>query len=239
MAKLSRKNLKKDHFAEEVSEGIGYIAAHRRTVLAGGIALIVAVMAVVGLVRYRTEANTKARQDFQAAMNIVHGVVSADEKTGFITFATNIEKAMRTEAALTKVSQDHAGRLEGEMARLYLAMSVLEEGNTGEGLEQLEALLNSPDSETASLARKGLADLLTSEKKYDEALKHYEYLVEHPTVTVPREITELYGLFDLYKATDEAKAVELLDGVIERDGAGVEMARGLRSGLSPASPPEG
>jgi hypothetical protein len=90
-----------------------------------------------------------------------------------------------------------------------------------------------------------LAKLWTTFRgKTEEALKHYQYLVDHPTEMLPKERVELFGLYDALIATDEQKALELVKGVEERGGAGREMAMRLRMSLearlgvaTPPTPP--
>ena len=128
MARISRKQLKKDRFAEEVGHQVSYIREHRTKVTVLAVVVIVAVVGGSGFYRYRQQQAAAARRVFQESMNVFHGVVSLDEKEGQVTFATTIEKEIRTTQALQQVIDEYSGRFEGHMARLYKAMFDLELG---------------------------------------------------------------------------------------------------------------
>jgi len=231
VAKLTRKQLKKDRFVEEVGEVVGIFTTHRNLIVGIAVAVVVLVVAGAGFYRYQQERDTEARQALQAALGNYYGQVSLDQIPGRVTFATTIAKDQAIRESLTKVAEDFAGRLEGEVAQLHLALYEVSDGDLEKGKTMLEGLLDHRDDEVAALARKALADQLQREEKNEEALAHYQHLVDNPTDMLPRERVELFGLYDALLATDEQKALELVKSIEERDGAGREMASRLRAGL--------
>lgn len=245
MAKLTRKQLKQDRFVKEVSEAVGFFATHRKLITGVAVTVAVLVVAGVGFYRYQQGLANEARIALQEAMINYYGLDSRDTGPESFTFETTNDKEQKIKESLNKVAQDYAGRLEGEVARLHLALYEVAEGDPEEGKTMLAGFLDHPDDEVAALARKALADQLQREGQSEEALKHYEHLVENPTEMLPKERVELFGLYDALLATDEQKALELLKSIEERDGAGREMAARLRAGLesrlgvmpAPTTPP--
>jgi tetratricopeptide (TPR) repeat protein len=245
LAKLTRKQLKKDRFVEEVGEAVGLFTTHRNSIIAAVVGAVLLVGGGIGFYRYRVEQNEQARLAFQKAMDNYYGEVSLNKVPGRITFATSIEKEMKTEESLKAVAEQYSGRFEGKMARLHLALYQLRDGDPEEGRKMLEALIDDSGAEVSGMARKALADHLQMEGKSEEALKHYQYLADHPTEMLPRERVELFGLYDALLATDEQKALELVKAVEERGGAGREVAMRLRMSLearlgaaTPPTPPQ-
>ena len=245
MAKLTRKQLKKDRFVEEVGEVVGFFSTHRKLIVGVAAAIIVLAVAGSGYYRYAQQQDVQARLDFQEAMANYYGEVSLDAIPGRVTFATTIEKEMRTEESLKKVAEGYSGRFEGQAARLYLALYELRDGDTEEGMKMIEDVIDTSNPDVAALARKAIADQLQREGKNEEAIQYYQYLLEHPTDLMPRERVELFGLYDALLATDEQKALELVTEVEERGGAGQETALRLRmvlegrlgQGTPPIAPP--
>ncbi|MDA1315635.1 MAG: tetratricopeptide repeat protein [Acidobacteria bacterium] len=231
MAKLTRKQLKKDRFVEEVGEAVGFFTTHRNSIIAAAVAVVLLVVGGIGFYRYRVDQNEQARLAFQAAMDNYYGEVSLNNMPGRITFATSIEKEMKTEESLKTVAEQYSGRFEGQNARLHLALYELRDGDPDEGQKMLEAVIDGSGAEVSGMARKALADHLQLVGKNEEAIKHYQYLVDHPTEMLPKARVELFGLYDALMATDEQKALELVKGVEERGGAGREMASRLRMTL--------
>ena len=86
MARLSRKQLKKDRFAEEVGHSVVYVSSHRKQFLiwgALGVALIIGIVSYAG---YRRARSADARAEFHKAVNMYHGKVDTEERPGGITF---------------------------------------------------------------------------------------------------------------------------------------------------------
>lgn len=231
MAKLTRKQLKKDRFVEEVGEAVGFFTTHRTSIIAAAVGVVVLVVGGIGFYRYKLEQDEQARRAFQEAMDNYYGQVSLSTQPGRVTFATSIEKEMKIEESLKTVAEDYSGRFEGELARLHLALNELRDGDPEEGKKMLQAVMDDTGKEVSGLARKALADQLQLEGKHEEALKHYQYLVDNPTAMLPRERVELFGLYDALLATDQQKALELVKAVEERDGAGREIATRIRMSL--------
>ena len=221
--RITRKQLKKDRFAEEVGHQVSYIRQHRTKVTVFAVLLVVAIVGGSGFYRYRAQQAATARHAFQDSMNVFHGTVALDQKEGQVTFATSIEKEMRTTEALEKVINDHSGRFEGKAAQLYRAMFDLELGHYDEGRGKLEELIGDSNEDLGALARMGLADLLRHQGKLDESRKHYEYLVENPSAMVPKVRAQL-ALITVLKETDPDDAAKTLREIQEGGGAGAEQA---------------
>ena len=163
MAKLTRKQLKKDRFVEEVGEAVGFFSTHRNLIAGVAAAIIVLAVAGGGYYRYAQQQDVQARLEFQEAMANYYGEVSLDTIPGRVTFATTIEKEMRTEESLKKVAEVYSGRFEGQAARLYLALYELRDGDTEEGMKMIEDVIDTSNPDVAALARKAIADQLQRE----------------------------------------------------------------------------
>ncbi len=244
MAKLTRKQLRKDRFVEEVGEAVGFFTTHRNSLIGATVAILAAILGGIGFYHYRQEQGKQARLALQEAIGNYYGEVSLNEVPGRITFATSIEKEMKIEESLNKVVEGYAGRFEGEVAHLHLALYELRDGDPEEGKRMLEVLIDDTSDEASGMARKALADQLQREGKNEEAIKYYQYLIDNPSDMLPRERVELFGMYDALAATDEQKALELVKEVEERGGAGRELAMRLRMSLearlgitTPPSPP--
>lgn len=231
MAKLTRKQLRKDRFVEEVGEAVGFFTTHRNSLVGASVAILLAILGGIGFYHYRQEQANEARLALQEAIGNYYGEVSLNEVPGRITFATSIEKEMKIEESLNKVVEEYGGRFEGQVARLHLALAELQDGDPEEGKKMLEALIDDNGDEASGMARKALADQLQREGKNEEAIEYYQYLIDNPTDMLPKERVELFGMYDALLATDEQQALELVKAVEERAGAGRELAMRLRMSL--------
>ena len=60
MAKITRKQLKKDRFAEEVRHSVSYVSTHRNSMIAAAAALVVITGGIYGYVTYRRAAELRS-----------------------------------------------------------------------------------------------------------------------------------------------------------------------------------
>ena len=92
MARISRKQLKKDEIREELAGSVGYLVEHRNIVI---IAAVLAIVIGAGLAFYlghrRTE-RAESRKALQDAIELFHGRVDTEQRIGVITFTTTIER---------------------------------------------------------------------------------------------------------------------------------------------------
>jgi predicted negative regulator of RcsB-dependent stress response len=231
VAKITRKQLKEDRFAEEVGHSVEYVAHHRKQVILWAVGLVAAVLAVAGYFRYTHQQETEARHAFQEAMNLFHGQVETVEpQIGVVTFATNIEKNAKVTEAFEAISKNYPSRFEGAAAQYYLALHDIEQGRREEGQKRLESIVAGRNQEVASLARLALADLLQAEGKKDEARDMYQYLVDHPTDLVPAPRAQL-ALAKILIESDPQKAREMLESLQAMPGAISVTAVNLMSRL--------
>ena len=234
MAKINRKHLKEDRFAEEVGHSVEYVAHHRKQVILWIAGVVLLVIAVAGYFRYTQQREIEARRAFQEAMNLFNGQVeTVDPQVGVVTFATNIEKNAKVTEAFEALAKNYPNRFEGAAAEYYLALNDIDQGRREEGEKRLRTAMNERNQEAAALARLALANLLKAGDKKDEARELYQYLIDHPTNLVPAPRAQL-ALAELLIESDPEKAREILVSLQQMPGAISVMAVNLMSRL-PAS----
>jgi predicted negative regulator of RcsB-dependent stress response len=217
VAKITRKQLKQDRFAEEVTHSVSYVSGHRKQVT---IAAVVAIAIGVGAamwVGYQRRRAGEAREAFHAALEKFHGAVETEPRLGRVTFSTSIEKYREVRAALEKVASDFSGHAEGSGARYYLALVDIEQKQDQEGEEKLKAVVDSGHEQFAAMARLALGDLYVRQGKLDEARVHYQYLIDHPSDFVPKARAQL-ALARAIAATSPEEARKMLEELRQQAG---------------------
>ncbi|MCU0246092.1 MAG: tetratricopeptide repeat protein [Bryobacter sp.] len=187
MDRLTRKELKTDHFVEEVQHGIEYVESHRRQLYRyGGIAL--AVLAVVGSVWFFLRWQKQQRKDaFQQYLLAYEATVGPAPTGGAIkAFATQEEKDKAIAAALNNVIAKYAGSDEARLSQYVLAARRAEEGKIPEAEQLLKEASQASDYDIASLGKFELANLYASEGKSADAEKLYRELMGKPSRLVSK-----------------------------------------------------
>ena len=225
MAKLNRKYLKRDRFAEEVGQQVKYLSAHRNKVI---VSVAVALALAIGggsFWSYKRAKAASGRVALHKALDLFHGVVSLENRPGTVTFATTLERIRRTSEAMEGVIGDYAGSAPAAAAEYYLGLLNAEQQKTEEARTRFEAAIDGPDPEYAALSRLAFAEMLEQSGEIDEARRHYERLAAEPTRVVSKARAQV-ALARTYAASDPAKAREILNAVQQENGPEASMLIG-------------
>lgn len=239
MAKhISRKELKKNEFAETMMHGAEAVAAHQRLtwIVGGAIAL---VLVLVGGWRYYSQNQTaRASVGLQAAMKIFGARIRASGEPAAPDEVTYIdEKNKYTDAAKSfgDVVARYGGTQPGHVARYYEALCLAQLDKNDEAEKELKAVESSGDASLAPLAQFQLAQVYDNTNRSDQALKIYQQLADKPAEFVPRAVV-LLKMADHHSKSNPQEAAKLYNQVKTEfpDSAAAQAAdKGLQL-LSPA-----
>ena len=196
MARISRKELKKDEFVQEVTHTVEYVQMHRQPIVVWS-AVIGGLLAVVlGGYLLWNKRNADASDSLARALRTFHGPVlptgapptqGSNEKY----YSSDKEKYTTALQEFQAIAGKYSMLKQSEVAHYYIGLCQLQLGNTAEGQRELLALAEGKNEQVGSLARFALASALVSQNKMDEAEKHYRYLIEHPSAEVPKTATQM------------------------------------------------
>jgi len=218
MDRITRKNLKDDKFAAEVTHSVEYIAGHRRqATLYGGIG--VAVLAVaLGIFLYWQHRQNAAHQGLYKALETHHALISEDDRPGRVTYKTEEQKTARALVQFSELARNYPRSTEGRMARYYIGVIQFEMGKTAEAQKQLEQVIGEGQDSILALARLSLAEVYVAQGKHDEAGKIYDYLLKQPTDTVSESRVKLAMVRHLQSRNKPEEARKLLMELLKTPG---------------------
>ncbi len=226
MDRITRKSLKTDRFADEVSHSVEYLSEHRRQMtLYGSIAGAVLLLAA-GAFFYWRNTSAAAHEAVAKALDSYHAGISEEEVPGRTTFKTEAEKNAQSLKDFELVARQYSGREEGKLARSYLGLGNYRMGQTAEAQKRLEQVISERDDNVTALARLTLAEIYASQGKDDQARKMYNYLVQHPTDTVPEARAQL-ALARFLSKRNPQEARKLLMALMQRPTAAAGAAGNL------------
>lgn len=226
MDRITRKSLKTDRFADEVSHSVEYLAEHRRqTTIYGGIAAAVLLVAA-GIFFYWRYSSNAAHEALAKALDTYHAGISEEEVTGRTTFKSEADKNAQSMKDFETVARDYSGREEGKIARYYLGLVHYQMGHTAEAQKRLEQVISERDDNVTALARLTLAEIYVSQGKDDLVRKTYDYLIQHPTDMVPEARAQL-ALARFLSKRNPQEARKLLMALMQRPTAAAGAAGNL------------
>lgn len=233
MDRLTRHELKTDHFAEEVGHTVEWLGLHRRQAIQyGGIAL--AVIAIAAGAYYWTAARHRTRQaDLAEALRNVNAAVGTAPNEAYKVFPTAEEKDKAVVKGLAEVAARHAGSMEGDIATYLLGTHAIDKGRLPEAETNLKTVAGEGEKEYAALAKLALADLYATQNKIGEAEKLLRPVIDSPAVSVSKEAASL-ALARILKESKPEEARKLLDPLRTGTGAASRQAIALLGELPPA-----
>lgn len=214
MDRHTRKDLKTDKFAQEVTHTFEFLTHHTAEVKRyGAIALV--VVALAAGIFYYTRYQTGVRQDaLSKALRIDDAGVGTtpppNQPPGALMYATAAEKDQARTKAFSDLVAKYHGTQEGAIAQMYLASDCVDKGNLAEGEKRYKDVADTAPGPYASMARMSLARVYEAEGKNAEAEKILRQAVAHPTITVSKEQATIQLALFIAK-TNPAEARKMLE----------------------------
>ncbi len=234
MDRLTRKELKKDVFAEELGRTVTFMEQHRRQFFFGGVAALIALLLLVGWRYYSRHQHQVRQRELADALRIQNTAVGAETGNPALpTFRTVEERRKAATKAFEALAAKYPGTDEALIARYYLATIRAEEGKTDEAARLFQEVAASKNRDYASLARYALAQLYAQQGRLADGEKLLRDLMEHPTVLVSKEQATITLARMLARSKPE-EARKLLEPLRTRPGA---VSRAALSALGEIATP--
>ena len=210
MDRLTRKELKSDHFALEVQHGVEFVSGHRKQMGLYGVIAAVVVAIVLGVYFYRQHTRAERQEALSGALQIVNAQVGPQQNEYTLAFPTEAARKQASTKALTDVASKYSGSEEGDLADYMLGTMSANDGNLTDAEKRLKHVADSGGTNPASLAKLALAQVYAAEGKPAEAEKVARDLLDHPTVVVSKE-QATFTLAHILEDTKPGEARKLLE----------------------------
>ncbi len=210
MDRYTRKNLKTDKFALEVTHTWEILSEHRSEVIRySAIGLAVIVLAA-GIYFYRHHQAGVREQALAQAMRIDDATVGPNVQPTNLHFDTAEEKEKALVKAYSDLATKYRGSQEGAIAALYLASRSADQGNLADAERRYKDIVDSAPKPYAAMARLSLAQVYEGEGKDADAEKVLRTAVAHPEVTVSKAEASI-ALAQLLAKTKPDEAQKILE----------------------------
>ena len=232
MARITRKELKSDKFAQEVGLTVTFFEEHQKDVVRyGGIAVAV-ILLVGGFFVYQRHENAARQEELGQAIRVQETPVATVAAGGQPTFPTQTAKDQAAVKAFTDLATKHSGSTEAQIAEYYLGCIYADQGKVAEAEKNFQNVADHADKNYASLAKLSLAQLYFSDGKADQGVQLLRELMDHPTIFVSKDQAGL-TLAKYYVGKDNAQARKLLAPIKDSKSPIAGFAQTLYSQLPP------
>lgn len=235
MARLSRHDLKEDKLRTAFEDYEHFAKEHYQEILAAVGIVVVVVGLAVGLKLYNDRQEAEANAQLGIALKTFRAYVGAAAPGTFgpdaEAFPTAREKYKKALQQFTELTQKFPRRKAAAIARYHVGVCQAQLGDQAAALKTLQEASRESDRNLASLAQFALAGEMARSGKLPDAVKLYQDLADHPTLTVPRA-TALLALADAYRATQPGQARQIYQRVEKEFGSDPTVAEALKQQIS-------
>ncbi|MGI8655844.1 MAG: tetratricopeptide repeat protein [Pyrinomonadaceae bacterium] len=224
MARYQRKRareLKHDRFRDTTLtflDRLGdQLAGKGRAILYGIVGLIALAILFSLFTSYRERKANEARRALGRAIEIAGAPVGADaaaasaNPTG-LSFPSERERAQKAVEEFQKVANTYPDPYR-ENARYFAANNLLAL-DRNKGINELQALTKSGDTEISALAKFALAQAYEADAKYNEAAMLYGELAKATNASIPADTANLRLAFVYEKLDKKKDAADILFNIV-------------------------
>ena len=232
MARITRKELKSDKFAQEVGLTVTFFEEHQKEIARYGSIAAVAGLLVAGYVFYQRHEHGLRDEALTKAIQVQEAVVGPSGNGGGLSFPTQEAKDQEALRVFTDLRNKYAGSQEGEIAAYYLGAIQADQGKLAEADKSFQEVARNGDDRYASLARLSLAQIYFADGHSDLGERTLRELIAKPTIFVSREQATI-TLARYLAPTKPDEARKLLDPLRKVPGAVGQAAIQAYSDIAP------
>ena len=230
MARITRKELKSDKFAQEVGLTVTFFEEHRQDVVRYGAIAAAAVLLIVGYTVYARHQRVAREVALTQGIAIQESpVAQPGAPNGFPTQDAKDQAALK---AFGDLASKYSGTDEGYIAVYYIGAIRADEGRLTDAEKFFLQVADHANANYASLAKLSLADIYYSDGRTDQADKTLRDLIAHPTVFVSQDEATITLALHL-AAKNPAEARKLLSPIKGGKGEAASVAQELYAELPP------
>ena len=196
MARIKRKELKRNELAETFGRTVDYVSHHRRGATEA-IAAAVAVLALAaGFFLFRSWREHQAGRELSAALEILEAPLASDPTAVSAPRTFPTADARESEAAkLLRQAAKKGGTDAGRAAQVILAARMEKPAAAAETLAKAARRAR---AEVAAVAEIDVARLLAAQGKTTEAIDRLKRAIESPETSAPKDAL-LFTLAETYE----------------------------------------
>ncbi len=189
MDKTTRKDLKTDKFAQEVTHSLEFVTSHSQQSIRYGGAVLALIVVAAGVYYYRKSTHATRQAELAEAMRIKEAAIVPVAQPDDLrkTFPTQAEKDKAVPKAFQDLIARRGGSDEASVAHYQLGILAADAGKLDEAEKQFKAAMESGGKDYSSVAKLSLAQVYQAQKRYSEAEKLLKELMDSPTVLVSKD----------------------------------------------------
>jgi tetratricopeptide (TPR) repeat protein len=242
MDRLTRHELKQDEFRASLDQLEEYVRVHLNQILTLAILVIVVVGLAAGLKYYVDRQEASANMDLASALNTFSAYVGTTSPNtpvpdlqSFPTAAKKYQRALDQFNAIVLKYRMFPRPKAVAIALYYTGICESLLGNSAAAIHTLQEAAQDKDLGIAALAQFALAGEFLKSGQTQDAVKIYQNLADHPSLTVPRA-SALLAIADALKDSQPGQARQIYDQVQKEFRSDPSIAEAMRQQTAQLAP---
>jgi predicted negative regulator of RcsB-dependent stress response len=226
----TRHSLKEDRFSKVTINAAGktvhWTVEHQKTIVVGAIILLAVIGAVLGAWYYFNQQDQKASLEFGQATRTLETPVrpaNTPAQPGVTSFTSLQERATEAHKQFQAVADKYPHTRAGEFATYFSGVTASTMGDTATAERQLKKISSSSDKDLAALGKFALAGVYRKTNRTKDAIDLYKQLLEKPTASVGKSMTQL-ELADLYQDQNQPAEAKRIYQQLQKDNPNTDIA---------------
>jgi tetratricopeptide (TPR) repeat protein len=201
MARITRRQLKRNELAESFGRTVDYVSHHRRGATEAIAAVVAVLLLAAGFLLFRGWRERSAGRELSEAIAILEAPLASDPAaaTAARTFPTAAEREREAAQYLDSAAKK-GGTRAGRAARVILAAR---SEKPADAVNVLTRVARDAELEVAAAAEIDAARLLAATGKTTEAIDRLKRAIESPRSAAPRDVL-LFVLAETYEKSGAA-----------------------------------
>jgi predicted negative regulator of RcsB-dependent stress response len=231
VARITRKELKSDKFAQEVGLTVTFFEEHQKEIVRYGAIVAAAGLLFAGYSYYQRKQHGVREEALTKAIQVQEAPVGPSANGG-PSFPTQEAKDQETLRVFSDVRDKYSGSEEGEIAEYYLGAVKADQGKLAEAEKSFQEAARKGDQNYASLARLSLAQIYFADGRSDLGEKTLRELIAKPTIFVSKEQATI-ALARYLMLKKPAEARKLLEPLRNQTGQVGQVALQVYGEIAP------
>jgi hypothetical protein len=208
VARIVRKDLKKDQVRETFAHGAEAVLSHQTLALYVLAGAIVVAAGAFGWWTYTQRQTAQASSAFDSAMRTFQTPAGAPPVPGETAYPDDHQRFTAAAQEFSEVAAKYPRTRGGQLSRYYRALSYEKTDKNDDAKKLLRGLESGGNEEAGVLARFELAQLDDRTGQGDEAVKLYQELIAKPSILAPKPVVML-ALASHYGQANPSEAAKL------------------------------
>ncbi len=226
-----RHQLKQDRFSRttiDVAERtVHWSVDHKNKLIAGAVALVVVISAVLGIWYYLEQQDEKASVDFGKATQVMETPVrpaGMPAQPDYPSFASSTERATEARKQFQAIVSKYPHTRAADFSRYFLGVAAANLGDNAAAERELKTVAGYHNEDLSALAKLALASVYRNTNRTKEATDIYKQLIDKPTRTVSKMAAEV-ALAETYEADGKNADAKKLYEQIQKEAPQSQAAQ--------------